>query len=84
MFDEPRSEQPDDKAAGLHGRRETVVARNISKTFGSTKALDNVSIVGFAGAVHAITGENGAGKSTLMKILSRNRMGGRYPCTGNR
>jgi ribose transport system ATP-binding protein len=70
MFDEPRSEQPDDKAAGLHGRREIVVARNISKTFGSTKALDNVSIVGFAGTVHAITGENGAGKSTLMKILS--------------
>ncbi len=49
---------------------ETVVARNVSKAFGSTKALDNVSIVGFAGTVHAITGENGAGKSTLMKILS--------------
>ncbi len=49
---------------------ETVVARDVSKVFGSTKALDNVSIVGLAGSVHAVTGENGAGKSTLMKILS--------------
>jgi len=48
----------------------TVVAKNVSKSFGSTKALDNVSIVGIPGAVHAITGENGAGKSTLMKILA--------------
>jgi ribose transport system ATP-binding protein len=48
----------------------TVVAQNVSKAFGSTKALDNISIIGRAGAVHAITGENGAGKSTLMKILA--------------
>jgi ribose transport system ATP-binding protein len=47
-----------------------VIAKKVSKAFGLTKALDNVSIVGFAGTVHAITGENGAGKSTLMKILS--------------
>jgi ribose transport system ATP-binding protein len=47
-----------------------VVARKVSKAFGLTKALDNVDIVGRAGAVHAITGENGAGKSTFMKILA--------------
>jgi ribose transport system ATP-binding protein len=46
-----------------------VVAQNVSKSFGFTKALDNVTIIGKAGAVHAITGENGAGKSTFMKIL---------------
>ena len=65
-----RSVQPSDKAIDLHGCPETVAARNVSKAFGSTKALDDVSIIGFAGTVHAITGENGAGKSTLMKILS--------------
>jgi|WetSurMetagenome_2_1015567.scaffolds.fasta_scaffold03638_4 ribose transport system ATP-binding protein len=48
----------------------TVVAQNVSKSFGSTKAFDNISIIGQAGAVHAITGENGAGKSTFMKILA--------------
>ena len=63
-------QQPADKAMDLQGRHETVVARDVSKAFGSTKALDNVSIVGLAGSVHAVTGENGAGKSTLMKILS--------------
>jgi ribose transport system ATP-binding protein len=64
------SVQPTDKAIESYGQQETVVARNVSKAFGSTKALDNVNIVGFAGTVLAITGENGAGKSTLMKILS--------------
>lgn len=42
----------------------------ISKHYGATQALSNVSIhVNFA-EVHALIGENGAGKSTLMKILS--------------
>ena len=54
----------------LHDLANAVVAQNVSKVFGSTKALDNVTIVGRAGAVHAITGENGAGKSTFMKILA--------------
>jgi ribose transport system ATP-binding protein len=44
--------------------------RNVSKTFGSVKALTNVQLTLFPGEVHALMGENGAGKSTLMKILS--------------
>jgi ribose transport system ATP-binding protein len=44
--------------------------RNITKRFGSIQALSDVSFAGYAGSVHAITGENGAGKSTLMKLLA--------------
>lgn len=42
--------------------------RNITKTFGSVKANDNVSITVHKGTIHAIVGENGAGKSTIMRI----------------
>lgn len=45
-------------------------ARNISKQFPGTLALDNVSVSFQAGAVHAVLGKNGSGKSTLMKIFS--------------
>lgn len=44
--------------------------RNISKSFGSTQALQDVSLTCPPGRVHAIVGENGSGKSTLMKILA--------------
>ncbi|MGY1842266.1 sugar ABC transporter ATP-binding protein [Modestobacter sp. SYSU DS0875] len=44
----------------------------ISKRFGATLALSNVSFDVRPGEVHALMGENGAGKSTLMKIISGN------------
>lgn len=47
-----------------------VELRSISKSFGGTKALQNVDLTMFAGTVHGLIGENGAGKSTLIKILS--------------
>ncbi len=42
---------------------------NISKTFGSVKANQEINIEVEAGTIHGIIGENGAGKSTLMNII---------------
>jgi ABC-type uncharacterized transport system ATPase subunit len=43
---------------------------NISKSFGSFVANDNISLSVEAGKIHAILGENGAGKTTLMNIIN--------------
>ena len=44
--------------------------RDLSRTFGARKALDNVSFELEQGAFLSIFGPNGAGKSTLLKVLS--------------
>lgn len=44
--------------------------KNISKTFGSNKALDRVDLKIKPGEIHGLIGQNGCGKSTLIKILA--------------
>ncbi|MCA9010191.1 MAG: ABC transporter ATP-binding protein [Planctomycetaceae bacterium] len=46
-----------------------VELKNVSKKFGSTVALDNVSLSVPPGVVCAVLGSNGAGKSTAIRLL---------------
>lgn len=50
--------------------------KNVCKSFGITKAVQNVSFNINKGEVHALIGENGSGKSTLTNMLT-----GIYPLT---
>ena len=53
--------------------------QSVSKRFGSTIALRDISLAVNAGEIHCLLGDNGAGKSTLIKILS-----GVYKADGGR
>lgn len=50
----------------------------VTKRYGRTRALDNVSLMFEPGKIHALLGRNGAGKSTLLGIVS-NRL---FPTEG--
>jgi simple sugar transport system ATP-binding protein len=47
-----------------------VELRNVSKSFGSVLALENLNFDVEPGEVHCLLGDNGAGKSTVIKVLA--------------
>ena len=57
----------------------SIVIENLTKSYGSQKALDGVSLEIKSGQITGLLGPNGAGKSTLMKIIT----GSVVPDTGS-
>lgn len=47
-----------------------IALQGLTKSFGATHAVKDVSLDIKAGEVHALVGENGAGKSTLMNMMA--------------
>ena len=48
----------------------TIAVKNVSKRFGQTQALDNVSLEYGGNKIYGLLGNNGAGKSTLFNIIT--------------
>ncbi|MCR5322244.1 MAG: ATP-binding cassette domain-containing protein [Lachnospiraceae bacterium] len=63
-----------------------VETMNLTKQYGSKKALDNVSIHVAQGDIYGLVGRNGAGKTTLMKIICglSHQTGGDYSIFGKK
>jgi len=63
-----------------------VTTSDVSKTYGNTLALDEVTLSVSAGSVYGLVGPNGAGKTTLLAILAglRKCSGGAFSIAGSR
>jgi ribose transport system ATP-binding protein len=57
-------------------RRLLLETKNLTKVFGQTVAVDEVSIEILSGEIHGLVGENGSGKSTISSMIN-----GIYPPT---
>ncbi|MFF2370541.1 sugar ABC transporter ATP-binding protein [Agromyces sp. NPDC058110] len=59
-----------ERAAAPAPRGARLTVESLSKTFGRTRVLKDITFDVRPGEVHALVGQNGSGKSTVAKILS--------------
>ena len=56
-------------ATGTHDGKIAVRLTNVTKTFGSHKAVDGLSLEVPAGSVYGFIGPNGSGKTTTIRMI---------------
>jgi ABC-2 type transport system ATP-binding protein len=55
---------------GLSGALKMIEVRNLSKSYGSTKAVNDISLSIGKGELFGLLGPNGSGKTTIIKMLT--------------
>ena len=66
-----QASQPETQNAPLNSSAQTLLRfERVSKQFGGTLAVDDLTLEVRAGEVLALLGQNGAGKSTVIKMLA--------------
>lgn len=63
-----KNETPHTPAAATAGC--AIESRQVSKSYGTVRALDKVSLHVREGSIYGLVGDNGAGKSTFLKLLA--------------
>jgi ABC-2 type transport system ATP-binding protein len=48
----------------------TIEIKNVSKSYGKTDALKNISLAFTADKIYGLLGRNGAGKTTLINVIT--------------
>ncbi|MGH9104359.1 MAG: sugar ABC transporter ATP-binding protein [Acidimicrobiales bacterium] len=66
----PQAEQDSPAEPGQGTPVPVLAVRDVSVSFGGTRALDHVNLEVLPGEIHGLVGQNGSGKSTLIKVLS--------------
>ena len=57
------------KGTTVAGMRAAITASHLTRSFGPTKALDDLDLEVATGEVHGFLGPNGAGKSTQPRVM---------------
>jgi len=63
-------QKTDQTEQSLESKNKLMLIKNLTKEFGTLRAVDNLSLKMYEGQIFALLGHNGAGKTTTINILT--------------